>query len=150
MHTQGINKYNVVNIMHAMIGHCPWSIYSQYMYMQTHGWHHSRISFFVSSNMAHGFENLKRKWRPWEMFSRGCFASKQKPRNRDRKRFWHLALSKLKKTSQKLASCVMAFKDLHFWKVFETLWKETVSSKIKKKKGNRDEKIIFILWLGNA
>ena len=88
------------------------------MYMQTHGWHHNRISFFVSSNMAHGFENLKREWRPWEMFSRGCFASKQKPRNWDRKRFWRLELCKLKKNSQKLASCVMALKDLHFWKVF--------------------------------
>ena len=95
-----------------MIGHCPWSIYSQYMYMQTHGRCHGRMSFFVSSNVAHGFENLKCKWRPWEMFSRGCCASKQKPRNRDRKRFWRLELSKLKKEIHKVSILCQGFKRL--------------------------------------
>ena len=150
--------------MHAMIGYCPWSICGQYMYMQTHRWHHSRISFFVSSNVAHGFENLKCKWRPWvnkwEMFSGGCFASKQKLRHWDRKRFWLLELSKLKKNSQKLASCVMALKLLYFWKVFLQLlfcfkqvkpfkhFGKKLSSRIREKRINGDEKnyCYFVAW----
>ena len=94
------------------------------------------------------------------MFSGGCFARKQKLRHWDRKRFWLLELSKLKKNSQKLASCVMALKLLYFWKVFLQLlfcfrqvkpfkhFGKKLSSRIKEKRINRDEKnyCYFVAW----
>ena len=45
--------YNALHATLAVIGRCPWSTG-----VQTHGWRHGEILFFVLSNMARGFENV--------------------------------------------------------------------------------------------
>ena len=96
--------YNALDATRAVIGCCPWSIR-----VQTHGWRHGKIGFFVLSNMARSCQNACEVISFWaseelekSLAGAVCKQEKKKPRRKVFLSIWKCL--NWKKTSKQLSS----------------------------------------------
>ena len=145
--------YNDVNATRVLIGRRPWSIR-----VQIHGWRHAKLAFFVSFNMARGFENVcginsdKSKWNPRKKFHWSYLQERKMEKRGQKELLSTLQSLNYQKSSQQLPACFIAMRDSPFCKMFSPLFcfeqektlknfsKKLYKIKIKKKRRSRDEK----------
>ena len=118
-----ISEYHVLdndeNTTLVVIGRCPWSIR-----VQIHGWRHAKLAFFVSFNMARGFENVcginsdKSKWNPRKKFHWSYLQERKMEKRGQKELLTTLECLNYKKSSQQLPSCFIAMRDSPFCKCF--------------------------------